>query len=162
MLEIPRVRRRWLLFAASLLLIVPALGWLAMRVDPVRHASARSLRLAVGAPEPPPMFAESLVPALGAEPEAPALAPRRPAGLDGVSFVLLLGADNRSDKIVFFASISEAKFRKPVVPGDQLRLEVSFLKLKASVAKVLGKATVDGSVVAEAEIVATLADRPKA
>jgi beta-hydroxyacyl-ACP dehydratase FabZ len=80
-----------------------------------------------------------------------------------VAAVLVLHRlENRSDKIVFFASISEAKFRKPVVPGDQLRLEVSFLKLKASVAKVLGKATVDGSVVAEAEIVATLADRPKA
>jgi beta-hydroxyacyl-ACP dehydratase FabZ len=80
-----------------------------------------------------------------------------------VAAVLVLHRlENRADKIVFFASISEAKFRKPVVPGDQLRLEVSFLKLKASVAKVLGKATVDGSIVAEAEIVATLADRPKA
>lgn len=65
-------------------------------------------------------------------------------------------------KIVFFASITEAKFRKPVVPGDQLRIEVTFLKLKPSVAKVQGKALVDGAVVAEAEIVATLADRPEA
>jgi beta-hydroxyacyl-ACP dehydratase FabZ len=79
-----------------------------------------------------------------------------------VAAVLVLNRlENRQDKIVFFASISEAKFRRPVVPGDQLRLEVTFLKLKASVAKVLGKATVDGNVVAEAEIVATLTDRPK-
>jgi LCP family protein required for cell wall assembly len=101
MLKVPLTRRgRWWLFAASLLLLVPALVWLAMRVEPVRHASARSLRLAVGAPEPPPMLPDAWVPTLGAEPEAPVLPPRRPAGLDGVSFMLLLGADNRSDKIV--------------------------------------------------------------
>lgn len=76
--------------------------------------------------------------------------------------VLVLNrVEDRENKIVFFASISEAKFRRPVVPGDQLRIEVTFLKLKPSVAKVQGKATVDGQVVAEAEIVATLSDRPK-
>jgi beta-hydroxyacyl-ACP dehydratase FabZ len=69
---------------------------------------------------------------------------------------------DRQNKIVFFAAINEAKFRRPVVPGDQLRIEVEFLKLKATVAKVRGKATVDGNLVAEAEIVATLSDRPKA
>jgi 3-hydroxyacyl-[acyl-carrier-protein] dehydratase len=63
---------------------------------------------------------------------------------------------------VFFASITEAKFRKPVVPGDQLRIEVNFLKLKATVAKVQGRATVDGNVVAEAEILATLGDKQTA
>jgi beta-hydroxyacyl-ACP dehydratase FabZ len=65
-------------------------------------------------------------------------------------------------KVVYFAAINEAKFRRPVVPGDQLRIEVNFLKLKPSVAKVQGKATVDGNVVAEAEIIATLSDRPQA
>ncbi|HYO81705.1 MAG TPA: 3-hydroxyacyl-ACP dehydratase FabZ [Bryobacteraceae bacterium] len=75
-------------------------------------------------------------------------------------FVLSRVPDPAS-KIVFFASIAEAKFRKPVVPGDQLRIAVEFLKLKPSVAKVRGVATVDGAVAAEAEIVATLADRPK-
>jgi 3-hydroxyacyl-[acyl-carrier-protein] dehydratase len=69
---------------------------------------------------------------------------------------------DRENKLVFFASITEARFRKPVVPGDQLRIEVNFLKLKASVAKVQGTATVDGVVVAEAEIMATMADKPKA
>lgn len=66
------------------------------------------------------------------------------------------------NKLVFFASITEARFRKPVVPGDQLRIEVNFLKLKATVAKVQCQATVDGTLVAEAGIMATLADRPKA
>ena len=76
--------------------------------------------------------------------------------------VLVLNrVEDRENKIVFFASISEAKFRRPVVPGDQLRVEVTFLKLKPSVAKVQGRATVDGQLVAEAEIVATLSDRPR-
>lgn len=70
--------------------------------------------------------------------------------------------EDPQSKIVFFASISEAKFRKPVVPGDQLRIEVDFLKLKPTVAKIQGKALVDGAVVAEAGIMATLADKPKA
>jgi beta-hydroxyacyl-ACP dehydratase FabZ len=79
-----------------------------------------------------------------------------------VAAILVLNrVEDRENKIVFFAGISEAKFRRPVVPGDQLRIEVNFLKLKPSVAKIQGKATVDGSLVAEAEIVATLNDRPK-
>ena len=77
--------------------------------------------------------------------------------------VLVLNrVEDRENKIVFFASISEAKFRRPVVPGDQLQIEVTFLKLKPSVAKIQGKATVGGQLVAEAEIVATLSDRPRA
>ncbi len=77
--------------------------------------------------------------------------------------VLVLNrVEDRENKIVFFASITEAKFRKPVVPGDQLRIEVQFLKLKPSVAKIQGKALVDGALVAEAEIMATLSDKPKA
>jgi beta-hydroxyacyl-ACP dehydratase FabZ len=80
-----------------------------------------------------------------------------------VAAILVLSrVEDRDNKIVFFASISEAKFRRPVVPGDQLRIEVTFLKLKPSVAKIQGKVTVDGSLVAEAGIVATLSDRPKA
>jgi len=76
--------------------------------------------------------------------------------------VLVLNrVEDRKNKIVFFASITEAKFRRPVVPGDQLRIEVTFLKLKPSVAKVQAKATVEGQIAAEAEIIATLSDRPK-
>ncbi len=74
--------------------------------------------------------------------------------------VLSRVADPQS-KVVFFAGITEAKFRRPVVPGDQLRLEIDFLRLKPSVAKIKGVAMVDGQVVAEAEILATLSDRPK-
>lgn len=69
---------------------------------------------------------------------------------------------DRDSKIVFLATINEAKFRKPVVPGDQLRVEVQFLKLKPSVAKMQCKATVDGTLAAEAEIVCTLVDNVQA
>jgi 3-hydroxyacyl-[acyl-carrier-protein] dehydratase len=68
---------------------------------------------------------------------------------------------DRENKLVFLATIEQAKFRKPVVPGDQLRLEVKFLKLKPSVAKMQCEASVDGIKVAEADLVCTLIDKPK-
>ncbi len=78
-----------------------------------------------------------------------------------VAGVLVLGAiPDRQDKLVLFASIDQAKFRRPVLPGDQLRIEMAVIKRKASVAKMRGTATVDGLVVAEAEVMCKLADRP--
>src|SRR6476619_601576 len=68
---------------------------------------------------------------------------------------------NRDSKLVFLATIDQARFRKPVVPGDRLRLEVTFLKLKPSVAKMQCQATVEGVMVAEAELVCTLVDKPQ-
>lgn len=62
-------------------------------------------------------------------------------------------------KIVFLAGIEEAKFRRPVVPGDQLRIEVKFLKLKPSAAKIQAVATVDGAVAAEAMLLCTMVDK---
>ena len=55
---------------------------------------------------------------------------------------------------VYFMSIEKAKFRKPVVPGDQLRLEVNILKQRSNVWKFSGQALVDDKVVAEAEFAA--------
>jgi len=66
---------------------------------------------------------------------------------------------DRDKKLVFFATIENAKFRRPVVPGDQLRIEVTFLKLKPTVAKMRGVALVDGSVAAEAEMMCRLIDK---
>ena len=62
-------------------------------------------------------------------------------------------------KIMFLASVEDAKFRKPVVPGDQLRIEMKILKLKYSVARMHGVATVDGQVAAEATLMCKMADR---
>jgi 3-hydroxymyristoyl/3-hydroxydecanoyl-(acyl carrier protein) dehydratase len=59
-------------------------------------------------------------------------------------------------KVVFLAAIENAKFRRPVVPGDQLRIEMKVGRRKATVAKMYGTATVDGQVVAEAEVMCKL------
>jgi len=68
-------------------------------------------------------------------------------------------APHTRGRIMFLAAIDNAKFRKPVVPGDQLRIEMKMLRLKHSAAKIHGVATVDGSVVAEATLMCTLTDR---
>jgi 3-hydroxyacyl-[acyl-carrier-protein] dehydratase len=73
--------------------------------------------------------------------------------------LVLKSIPDRDRKLVFLASIEEAKFRRPVVPGDQLRIEMTVIKRKASVAKMSGKATVNGNVVAEATVMCKLADR---
>jgi len=61
-------------------------------------------------------------------------------------------------KLYFFSKIDSVKFRKPVVPGDQLRLEVEILRLKSRVCRMKGRALVDGVVVAEGEVIATMID----
>ena len=62
-------------------------------------------------------------------------------------------------RIMFLASVEEAKFRKPVVPGDQLRIEMKLLRLKATIAKMQGRATVDGQIAAEATLMCKLTDQ---
>jgi beta-hydroxyacyl-ACP dehydratase FabZ len=69
---------------------------------------------------------------------------------------------DRGSKLVLLASVDSAKFRRPVLPGDQLRIEMKVIKKKSSVAKMAGEATVDGQVVAEAEVMCKLADRKDA
>jgi 3-hydroxyacyl-[acyl-carrier-protein] dehydratase len=75
--------------------------------------------------------------------------------------LLLREMPDRDNKLVYFAGIDEAKFRKPVVPGDQLRLELTVLKYRTSFAKLRGEATVDGQLVAEAVLTCAVADRTK-
>ncbi len=69
--------------------------------------------------------------------------------------------ENRDEKIPFFSGIESAKFRRPVVPGDTLMLEVTALRIGTRIQKMRGVATVDGNVTAEAEIMSVIADRPK-
>jgi 3-hydroxyacyl-[acyl-carrier-protein] dehydratase len=64
-----------------------------------------------------------------------------------------------TDKVAYLMAIDSAKFRKPVVPGDRLELEVSVLKHKGPVWKQRGAAKVDGNVVAEGEFLAMVVDR---
>ena len=61
-------------------------------------------------------------------------------------------------KFVVLSKINEVKFRRPVVPGDQLILEAEILKLKARFCHMRGRATVDGEVAAEGELVAGILD----
>jgi beta-hydroxyacyl-ACP dehydratase FabZ len=73
--------------------------------------------------------------------------------------LVLKHIEDRHRKLVLLASITSAKFRRPVVPGDTLRLEMAVIKRKASVAIMAGQATVNGVVVAEAEMMCSLADK---
>ena len=73
--------------------------------------------------------------------------------------LVLKSIPDRKKKLVLLASVTEAKFRRPVLPGHQLRIEMKVIKRKASVAKMQGQATVDGVIVAEAEMMCKLADR---
>lgn len=66
---------------------------------------------------------------------------------------------NRDEKLVFFMGIENARFRKPVRPGDQLRLEMTVLRSRARVGKLNGKAYVGDNLVAEADIMFSLVDR---
>jgi beta-hydroxyacyl-ACP dehydratase FabZ len=68
--------------------------------------------------------------------------------------------EDRDSKIPFFSGIESARFRRPVVPGDTLYLEVTALRIGTKVQKMRGVATVDGQVVSEAEIMCVIADRP--
>ena len=73
--------------------------------------------------------------------------------------LVLKSIPDRDRKLVLLVAVENARFRRPVVPGDQLRMEMTVLKRKASVAKMAGRATVDGVVVAEAEVMCKLADK---
>lgn len=74
--------------------------------------------------------------------------------------LILKDLPDRHNKLVLFASIEEAKFRKPVLPGDILRMELKVLKRKSTVVKMQGTATVDGHVVAEGIVMCKVVDKP--
>jgi len=77
-----------------------------------------------------------------------------------VAGVLVLSQiPDRKNKVVLLAGVDGAKFRKPVRPGDQLRIEMKLSKRKTAMAKMFGTASVDGVLVAEAEMLCVLVDR---
>jgi beta-hydroxyacyl-ACP dehydratase FabZ len=77
------------------------------------------------------------------------------------AILVLRDFEDRANKIPFFSGLENAKFRRPVVPGDTLRLEVTAMRVGSKVQKMRGVATVDGQITAEAEILSIIADRPK-
>ena len=68
---------------------------------------------------------------------------------------------DRASKIPFFSGIDKARFRRPVVPGDTLVIEVIALRIGSKVQKMQGIARVDGQITAEAEIMCIIGDREK-
>ena len=73
--------------------------------------------------------------------------------------LLLSDIPDRASKLVYFTGIDEARFRRPVVPGDRIELTMEVLKLRARTCKMRGTAFVDGELAAEAEIMSALVDR---
>ncbi len=73
--------------------------------------------------------------------------------------LLLKEGDDVDDKLVLFMGIDGVKFRKPVVPGDQLVMELTMLKARRSTFKMAGKSYVQGELVCEAEMMAAVVDR---
>jgi 3-hydroxyacyl-[acyl-carrier-protein] dehydratase len=67
--------------------------------------------------------------------------------------------EDRKSKIPFFSGIENGKFRRPVVPGDTLVLEITALRIGSKVQRMRGEARVDGALAAEAEITCVIADR---
>lgn len=76
-----------------------------------------------------------------------------------VGGVLMLSPAENRGKLAFFMAANNIKFRKPVIPGDQLRIEVEVGKIRSKTGQVLTKALVDGELVAEAELMFALVER---
>jgi 3-hydroxymyristoyl/3-hydroxydecanoyl-(acyl carrier protein) dehydratase len=77
-----------------------------------------------------------------------------------VGGMLLMDAvENPEDKVVYFMTMDNVKWRRPVTPGDQIRFELELISLKRHVCRMRGVGYVDGHVVAEAEMMARIVDR---
>jgi 3-hydroxyacyl-[acyl-carrier-protein] dehydratase len=73
--------------------------------------------------------------------------------------LLLAEIPDRESKLMVFTSIENARFRRPVTPGDQLRIEVTVLNWRTRVVKMGGSITVDGKVVCDATVMCQMVDR---
>jgi UDP-3-O-[3-hydroxymyristoyl] N-acetylglucosamine deacetylase / 3-hydroxyacyl-[acyl-carrier-protein] dehydratase len=76
-----------------------------------------------------------------------------------VGSVLLLSQPGNAGKIGYFMSADTIKFRKPVVPGDTLFIEVELISKKRAIAKARGRCVVNGEVVSEAEMMFGIVDK---
>jgi len=75
--------------------------------------------------------------------------------------LLLTEIPDRDSKLMVFTGIERAKFRKPVVPGDQLRIEIDVLNWKPRAVRMQGRCTVDGKLACEAIVMCQLVPRQK-
>ena len=73
---------------------------------------------------------------------------------------MLLGdVEERAEKLIYFMGIDRARFRKPIIPGDQVLFELKVLHRRATTCKLWGEARVDGQLCAEAELTSIMVDR---
>lgn len=68
---------------------------------------------------------------------------------------------NRDEKLIYFSGIEHAKFRRPVLPGDQLVMEIEVVSRRNTFGKMAGRATVEGKLAAEAVMMFAIVDRPE-
>src|SRR5437868_6821396 len=73
--------------------------------------------------------------------------------------LLLLEVPQREQKLLYFVAVDDARFRRPVLPGEQLRLEVTVMSWRANFCKLRGVATVNGELAAEATLMCKMVDR---
>lgn len=73
--------------------------------------------------------------------------------------LLLLDIPDRDNKLLFFVAVDGARFRRPVVPGDQLRIECNVLAWRGDFCKLEGKASVNGQLAAEGTVMCKMIDR---
>ncbi|MGO9275327.1 MAG: 3-hydroxyacyl-ACP dehydratase FabZ [Terriglobia bacterium] len=67
---------------------------------------------------------------------------------------------DKHSKLIYFTGIENAKFRRPVVPGDQLRIEMELLNRRTNFGKMAGRATVEGKLAAEAIVLFAITEHP--
>jgi UDP-3-O-[3-hydroxymyristoyl] N-acetylglucosamine deacetylase/3-hydroxyacyl-[acyl-carrier-protein] dehydratase len=81
------------------------------------------------------------------------------AQVGGMLLLTHFEAQNVEDKVVYFMSLDNVKFRRPVLPGDQIRFELEMIAFRGKTCRMKGQGFVDGQVVAEAEMMAVVVDK---
>lgn len=74
-------------------------------------------------------------------------------------FLLLSQIEDRENKLIYFTGIDNCRFRRPVVPGDQVVFDIEVISIKRTFAKIHGRATVDGEVACEADMMSALMEQ---
>src|SRR5208283_697371 len=82
------------------------------------------------------------------------------AQVGGILLYREMPDEEKSKKLIYFSGIENAKFRRPVVPGDQLRIEVEMVHRRSNYGKMSGRALVEGKLAAEAVEMFAISDRP--
>lgn len=82
------------------------------------------------------------------------------AQVGGIMLYREMSDEEKCKKLIFFSGVENAKFRRPVVPGDQLRIEVEMIHRRSNYGKMSGRALVEGKLAAEAVEMFAISDRP--